>query len=69
LDFPVGIDRDWKTLHAWWLDREPGAAWTSVTFVIGRDGTVRHVHPGGALVEGKADYAALERAVQDALKN
>jgi peroxiredoxin len=65
--FPVAIDSDWKTLHLWWLDRQTAAAWTSVTFVIDRDGVVRHVHPGGSLVEGRPDFAELEKAVVAAL--
>ncbi len=65
--FPVAVDRDWKTLHRWWLDPQQGTAWTSVTFVIGRDGAIRHIHPGGAIVEGEADCTELEKAVETAL--
>lgn len=64
--FPVAIDRDWQTLHRWWLDRTK-RGWTSVTFLIGRDGTVRHIHGGGAYYDGEAGYAALEGAIQKAL--
>jgi peroxiredoxin len=64
--FPVAIDRDWKSLHRWWLD-EDDRRWTSVTFLLGRDGTIRHIHGGGAFFEGEAGYAALEKAIQAAL--
>jgi peroxiredoxin len=64
--FPVAIDRDWKSLHAWWLDRVE-AGWTSVTFVVDREGIIRHVHPGGAFFAGEPGYAALETAVEAAL--
>ena len=65
-DFPVAIDRDWKTLHSWWLDRTE-RGWTSVTFLIDRDGIIRHIHPGGAYFPGEPGYAALEKAVRAAL--
>jgi len=64
--FPVAIDRDWQTLHRWWLDRTQ-RGWTSVTFLIGRDGTAQHIHGGGAYYEGEPGYAALEGAIQKAL--
>ncbi|MEA3208672.1 MAG: hypothetical protein QOE70_1729 [Chthoniobacter sp.] len=65
-NFPVAIDAGWKTLRRWWLDREE-RGWTSVTFVIDREGVIRHVHPGGAYFPGEPGYAALEKAVQAAL--
>jgi len=64
--FPVAIDRDWKTLHAWWLDRAD-RGWTSVTFLVDRDGIIRHIHPGGAFFAGEPGFAALEKAVRAAL--
>lgn len=64
--FPIAIDRDWKTLHAWWLDRAE-RGWTSVTFLIDREGIIRHIHPGGAFFEGEPGYEALERAIRAAL--
>lgn len=65
--FPVAIDPDWKTLRRWWLDRTE-RGWTSVTFLIDREGIIRHVHPGGAFFPGEPGYAALEKAVQAALR-
>ncbi|CAN5262865.1 hypothetical protein BH23VER1_BH23VER1_05910 [soil metagenome] len=63
--FPVAIDRGWKTLRRWWLDREDQeAAWTSVSFLLDRDGVIRHVHPGGQYVEGDDDHAAMETAIR-----
>lgn len=64
--FPVAIDRDWQTLQRWWLSKED-RGWTSVTFLLGRDGTIRHVHGGGAFFEGEPGFAALEKAIQTAL--
>jgi len=61
-DFPIAIDEDWTTLHAWWLGKAK-RGWTSVTFLVGRDGTIRHIHPGGAYFPGEPGYAALEAAI------
>src|ERR1041384_4926526 len=52
--FPIGIDRDWKTLHRWWLD-SGHRQWTSVTFLIDRQGLIQHIHPGGQYVKGDKD--------------
>ncbi len=64
--FPIAVDRDWKTLRRWWLDKDD-RGWTSVTFLLGRDGTIRHLHGGGAFFEGEPGYMALEQAIQSAL--
>jgi peroxiredoxin len=62
-EFPVAIDPGWQTLHAWWLDRHP-RAWTSVSFLLDRNGIIRHVHPGGQYVEGDTAHAELEAAIE-----
>jgi peroxiredoxin len=65
--FPVAVDRDWKTLKRWWLDKHE-RAWTSVTFLIDRKGVIRHVHPGGCYVKGDKDYEALRAKIEELLK-
>jgi peroxiredoxin len=65
-EFPTAIDAGWRTLRRWWLDQIP-ASWTSVTFLLDREGVVRHIHPGGQYVEGDEDHAALAAAVEKAL--
>jgi hypothetical protein len=40
-----------------------------VTFVLDREGIIRHIHPGGAFFAGEPGYAALEAAVVAALKS
>lgn len=61
--FPVAIDPEWRTLRAWWLDgRRRG--WTSVSFLLDRQGVIRHVHPGGQYVKGDPAYAELEAAIE-----
>lgn len=66
-EFPVAVDKDWTTLHRWWLDAQP-RGWTSVTFLLDREGKIRHIHPGGAYYPGEPGYTALEAAVEKALK-
>ena len=74
ITFPVAMDTRWKTLNDWWLKKGTRAA-TSVTFVIGKKGKVRFVHPGPELhpdgmtcaLEPErchADYADLEKAIR-----
>jgi peroxiredoxin len=63
--FPVAVDRDWKTLHRWWLDGGH-RDFTSVTFLIDQAGVIRRIHRGGALVLGSKDDAQMRSAI-DAL--
>lgn len=68
--FPIALDRKWRTLRAWWLDGHHRHA-TSVTFVIGKDGRVVHIHPGPVFyptddpdqAEQNQDYQTLRNAV------
>jgi peroxiredoxin len=65
--FPVAIDPGWKTLRRWWLDGNE-RRWTSVSFLLDRKGTVRHIHPGGAYVKGGEGYEALKAKIEELLK-
>jgi thiol-disulfide isomerase/thioredoxin len=67
----IAFDRDWKTLDRYWLDADPDRNWTSVSFLIDRDGIIRWVHGGGEY-HPSADpkhrrcdvqYAELEKAL------
>jgi hypothetical protein len=44
---PIAVDERWSTLERYWLDGHPERNWTSVSFLIDRDGVVRWVHGGG----------------------
>jgi peroxiredoxin len=67
--FPVALDADWSALHALWLDRIPGAPFTSATLLIDRRGVLRHVQKGGAYAkdaddrQARADYKELREAI------
>lgn len=62
-EFPVGIDANWTTLNLWWLNRGE-AKFTSVSFLLDKKGVVRHIHPGGELVQGTKDYEQLRRKIE-----
>jgi thiol-disulfide isomerase/thioredoxin len=65
--FPVAIDRDWKTLRRWWL-KDRDRAWTSVSFLLDRQGVIRHIHPGGKYVRGDKAYRTLKAKIEELLK-
>jgi len=44
---PIAVDREWTTLNRYWLDGHPEHSWTSVSFLIDRQGVIRWVHSGG----------------------
>lgn len=44
---PLAIDQQWETLSRYWLAGHPERNWTSVSFLIDRDGKVVWVHGGG----------------------
>jgi thiol-disulfide isomerase/thioredoxin len=44
--FPIAIDLDWQLVEKWWISPTE-APWTSVTWVLDRNGIVRWIHPGG----------------------
>jgi peroxiredoxin len=64
--FPVAIDRDWRTLNRWWLDGRD-RDFTSVSFLVDRDGVIRHIHRGGTLAPGTPDFAAMQAKVEQLL--
>jgi peroxiredoxin len=71
--FPVAVDDDWAALRRLWLDRVPGADFTSSSLLIDREGVVRHVHRGGVYAPtaeeaaARRDYGALRSAIERAL--
>jgi thiol-disulfide isomerase/thioredoxin len=59
--FPVAIDPGWRTLRRWWLDRDE-RRFTSVSFLLDREGRVRWIHPGGEYTREEA--RALEGRIR-----
>ena len=72
---PIAFDGHWRTLDRYWLDGHPERNWTSVSFLIGREGEIRWVHGGGEYhpstdprhARCDAKYHELEGAVRAAL--
>jgi thiol-disulfide isomerase/thioredoxin len=72
---PIAIDPHWAMLERWWLDGDPARDWTSVSFLIDRDGVIRWVHGGGEYhashdprhARCDADLRDLERAITVAI--
>lgn len=62
--FPVAVDPDWRTLQRWWLEEHP-RSWTSVSFLIDKNGVIRYVHPGGAYTD--EDARAMESRIEELL--
>ena len=64
--FPVAIDREWRTLRAWWLSKTD-YKFTSVSFLIDRRGVIRHIHSGGQYRSGDPEHAQLQAAIEKLL--
>lgn len=58
--FPIAIDHGWRTLEHWWPGDE-NRAFTSVSFLVDRDGIVRYVHGGGAY--NRSDSTVIEARI------
>ncbi len=45
--FPIAIDENWENLNNYWFEKG-GNGFTSVSFILDRDGVIRYIHPGGS---------------------
>jgi peroxiredoxin len=69
---PLAVDERWSTLERWWLAGHPERNWTSVSFLIDRDGIVRWAHGGGEYHPSSdprhascdASYSELDRTIR-----
>ena len=64
--FPIAVDHDWRTLSAWWLNGGE-RDYTSVSFLLDREGVVRYVHAGGRLSPTSDEFQQLESLIQQLL--
>ena len=63
--FPVALDADWTALRRWWPDLEK-RGWTSVSFIVDKQGIIRYVHPGGEFHRAtEPDHASCDRDYKD----
>jgi len=63
--FPIAVDDEWSTLNKFWLDRVPDADFTSVSFLIDKQGIIRYIHHGGSYSE--KDASIIEKKIQTLL--
>ena len=74
LDFPIGQDVEWTTVRAYGVGSH-FERFTSVSFLIDRQGIIRFVHDGGEYHRGggpdhrncNAAYEALDAAIRKSL--
>ena len=72
--FPVGIDLGWENLNRWWL-QTGRRGWTSVSFLLDRQGVIRYIHPGGSYAQepleffptAQQDYQTLRSTIRELL--
>ncbi len=60
--FPVAIDWNWTALNRWWLFKDRD--FTSVSFLVDREGVIRYVHPGGEFHSGENGAMPTHAACQ-----
>ena len=73
---PIAFDRDWHALDRYWLGGHPERSWTSVSFLIDREGVIRWVHGGGEYHPSNdprhracdLEYQGLEKALAEVLE-
>lgn len=66
-EFPIALDMDWKTLRRYWL-ANGRHRWTSVSFLIGKQGKIRYIHPGGEYYKGEGETRTEAQRDYDELK-
>ena len=66
-EFPIALDMDWKTLRRYWLAKG-GNRWTSVSFLIDKQGRIRYIHPGGEYYKGEDEAQTEAERDYDELK-
>lgn len=68
MEFPIGVDERWRALRRWWLDGER-RRFTSVSFLLDREGRIRWIHPGGEYHPGDdPEHAACARSYEELLE-
>ncbi len=58
----LAVDRDWRVLDRTWPPSE--RRFTSVTFLVDRDGRIVWLHGGGELKLDSAEYREFRAAAQ-----
>ena len=65
--FPVAFDPEWRNFRGWMRDakgEKVDTGWTSVTFVLDKQGVIQYVHPGGQYIAGDPAHAELQGVIE-----
>ena len=63
-EFPVAIDDEWRTLNRWWLNGHPNRRYTSVSFIIDREGLLQRVHLGGLIDSKSEEFRSISADIE-----
>ncbi len=72
-DFPLAQDNSWRVINSYWLDGKE-RSFTSVSFLIDKEGIIRFVHDGGEFYRSENNpdanlaFQAIEGKIQELLK-
>ncbi|MGB5820945.1 MAG: TlpA disulfide reductase family protein [Saonia sp.] len=75
-EFPIAIDEDWTSLSKYWPKDVP-RKYTSVSFLMDKEGIIRYIHPGGSYnkqaepydnEQWRQDYYTLKKEINKLLK-
>ena len=66
-EFPIALDMDWEMLRRYWLAKGRHR-WTSVSFLIDKQGKIRYIHPGGEYYKGEDKTQTEAQRDYDELK-
>ena len=72
-DFPIAQDDNWKVINSYWLDGKE-RSFTSVSFLIDKQGVIRFVHDGGEFYRSESNpdadsaYRAIEEKIVELLR-
>jgi peroxiredoxin len=72
-DFPVAQDNSWKVINSYWLDGKE-RSFTSVSFLIDKEGIIRFVHDGGEFYKSEINsdanlaYQTIDEKIRELLR-
>ena len=73
--FSIGVDDEWTNLKRWWFPNGEKRDYTSVSFILDKEGIIRYVHPGPEFHEDQIkghescnrDYKKIEGMIKQLL--
>lgn len=65
MKFPIAIDNEWKTVNRFWMNEN--RSMTSATILVGTDGRILWVHPGGTIEKNSAEAKQLDQVISQSM--